>query len=101
MLRLARTVRYDLLDFVLFPLFSGRTRGNGLKLRWGDLDWILGKISVLKEWSGTGTGCPGRWWSHHPWRCSKNVQMWHLGTWFSRQGGVGLTAGLDDLRGLF
>jgi len=17
--------------------------------------------------------CPGKWWSHHPWRCSKNV----------------------------
>jgi len=28
---------------------SGRTRGNGLKLRQGRLDWILGKISSLKE----------------------------------------------------
>jgi len=27
--------------------------------------------------------------------------MWHFGTWFSRHGGVGLTFGLDDLRGLF
>jgi len=25
----------------------------------GDLDWILGKISLLKEWSDIGTGCPG------------------------------------------
>jgi len=32
----------------------------------GGLDWILGKIFLLKEWSGIGTGCPGRWWSHHP-----------------------------------
>ena len=24
----------------------------------GGLDWILGKISLLKEWSGIGTGCP-------------------------------------------
>ena len=24
-----------------------------------------------------------------------------FGTWFSRHGGVGLTVGLDDLRGLF
>ena len=39
----------------------------------GGLGWILGKISLLKEWSGIGTGCPGRWWSHHSWRCSKNV----------------------------
>ena len=30
---------------------SDRVRGNGLKLRWGVLDWILGKISLLKEWS--------------------------------------------------
>jgi len=27
----------------------------------GGLDWILGKISLLKEWSGIGTGCPGKW----------------------------------------
>jgi len=27
--------------------------------------------------------------------------MWHLGTWFSRHGGVGLTVGLDDLKGIF
>ncbi|KAK4827697.1 hypothetical protein QYF61_020975, partial [Mycteria americana] len=25
--------------------------------------------------------------------------MWHFGTWFIRHGGVGLTVGLDDLRG--
>jgi len=67
----------------------------------GGLDWILGKISLLQEWSGIGPGCPGQWWSPHPWRGSKNVWMWHLGTWFSRHGGVGLTFGPDDLRGLF
>jgi len=39
----------------------------------GGLDQILGKISFLKEWSGIGIGCPGRWWSPHPWRGSKNV----------------------------
>jgi len=27
--------------------------------------------------------------------------MWHLGTWFSRHGGVGVMVGPDDLRGLF
>jgi len=45
---------------------SDRTRGNGRKLHRGGLDWLLGKISLLKEWSGAGIGCPGRWWSHHP-----------------------------------
>jgi len=39
----------------------------------GGLDWISGKIFLLEEWSGTGTGCRVRWWSPHPWRCSKNV----------------------------
>jgi len=38
-----------------------------------DLDWILGNISLLKEWLGIRTGCPGKWWSHHPWRCSEKV----------------------------
>jgi len=61
------------------------------------LGWILGKISLLKEWSGIGTGCPGRWLSYHPWRCSKNMQMCHFGTWFSRHGDVGWMVGLDDL----
>jgi len=67
----------------------------------GGLDWILGKISLLREWSGIGTGCPARWWSHRPCRCSKNMQMWHFRLWFSRHGGVGLTLGLDDRRRLF
>jgi len=49
----------------------------------GDSGWILESISSLKEWSGTGTGCPGRWWSHHPWRCSRNLYRLYLWTWFS------------------
>ena len=24
------------------------------------LDWILGKNSLLEDWSGVGTGCPGQ-----------------------------------------
>jgi len=67
----------------------------------GGLDWILGEISLLKEWSGMGPGCPGQWWSPHPCRGSKTVWMWHSGTWFSRRGGVGWMVGLDDLKGLF
>jgi len=39
----------------------------------GGLDELFGKISLLREWSDIGTGCPGKWWSPHPWRCSKNV----------------------------
>lgn len=41
-------------------------------------------------------------WSSKPWECSTNVQMWHLGTWFSReQGSAGLTVGPDYLKDLF
>ena len=28
-------------------------------------------------------GCSGRWWSHWPWRCSRNVWTLCWGTWFS------------------
>ena len=45
--------------------------------------WTLGNITSLKEWSGTGMGCSERWWSHRPWRCSRNVWMLCWETWFS------------------
>ena len=80
------------------PVTGDRTRGNSLR---GGLDGTLGKVSLLQEWSGIGTGCPWWWQSHHPWRGSKTMKMWHFGTWFSRHGGVGVTVGLDDLWGLF
>jgi len=57
---------------LFFQLTNNGTRGNGLKLCQGGLDWELGKISLLREWSDIATGCPGKWWSHHPWRCSKS-----------------------------
>ena len=39
-----------------------------------DSGWTLGNPS-LKGWSGTGMGCPERWWSHRAWWCSKSVWM--------------------------
>jgi len=54
-------------------LTRDRMRGNASSCIRGGLVWISGKISLLKKWSGIGTGCPGRWLSDHPWRCSKNV----------------------------
>jgi len=38
---------------------SYRTRGNGLKLHQWRFRLELGKISLLKEWSGIGIGSPG------------------------------------------
>jgi len=34
-----------------------------------------------KKWLGSGTGCPGRWGNHHPWRCVRTMEMWHWGMW--------------------
>ena len=48
----------------------------------GDLDWMLGKISLLKGWSSIGTGCSGKWLSHHSWRYLRGVDV-DLGTQFS------------------
>jgi len=44
---------------------------------------------------------PGKQWSHHPWRHSRTMEMWHLRTWFIGHGGDGLSVGPDDPRGLF
>ena len=41
----------------------------------GNTDWSVSGKEFLNwcKWSGAGTGCPGRWWSHCPWRCSRNI----------------------------
>jgi len=58
---------------LLSQVTSNKTRGNGLKLRQGRFRLDILKISLLEEWSGIGTGCPGRWLSPHPWRCLNNM----------------------------
>lgn len=45
--------------------------------------WVLGIFFSQKEWWCAGTGCLGWWWSHHPWRYSRDMWMCHWGTWFS------------------
>jgi len=45
--------------------------------------WTLGNTTSLKGWSGTGMGCPERWWRHWAWWCSKSIWMLCWGTWFS------------------
>jgi len=37
--------------------------------------WMSGNTTSLKGWSGTGIGCPERWWSHCAWWCSRSVWM--------------------------
>ncbi|KAK4829326.1 hypothetical protein QYF61_003202 [Mycteria americana] len=79
---------------------SDRMRGNGLKLRRGGLDWMLGNFSSPRGLSSIGTGCPGKWLSRHSWRYLKDVWMRCLETWGSGGfGSVRFMVGLDDLKG--
>jgi len=55
----------------------------------GGSGWVLGKTTPQKERWGIGTGCPGTWWRHHPWRCSKTMEVWYWGTGLAQMVGMG------------
>lgn len=56
---------------------------SGLKLHQRRFRLDLGTFSVQKVLQSFGPGCPGQWWDHQPWKCSKTPGMWHWRTWVS------------------
>ena len=52
--------------------------------------WTSGNTFSLWGWWSTGTGCPGRLWSLHPWRYSKAIWTW---SWAMRSGHPCLSRG--------
>ena len=54
---------------------SDRLEGMASSCTREDSGWTLGNTTSLKGWSGTGMGCPERWWSHRAWWCSKSIWM--------------------------
>jgi len=58
----------------LFSQITGtRTRVNGLKLHQGRFGLDIRKNFFTERDINIGTGCPGTWLNHHPWRYLKDV----------------------------
>lgn len=67
----------------------------------GGIHETLGKASH-KGLSVIGAGCSGKWFTHHPWTCLKDMLMRFLGRWFKGElGSDRLMFALNDLESLF
>ena len=73
------TLHYVSLEVAIWEVLNAKNRKR--YILHNIFIWII--TTSLKGWSGTGMGCPERWWSHRAWWCSKSVWMLCWGTWFS------------------
>lgn len=50
---------------------------------------------VVRDWNR-------QWWNHCPWKCSRDMWVWHLGTWaWGGLGSAGRMVNSNGFRGLF
>jgi len=84
----------------LWVLSISHRGGNKAVCAGMGISWMQARsltVPVSERVDRIGTDCPGRWWGHHPWRCSRTVEMWHLGTWLEGivEGGWGWAWGSE------
>lgn len=68
-------------DRSLLPGNSDRTGGRGPTLHHWRFRFDIRKKVFTEKVVGHRTGCPGRWWSHCPWRCLGKDWTWLWVPW--------------------
>lgn len=79
---------------------SVRMRGHICKLSHGGFRLDIRRNSFMESVLNIRMDCPGRWWSHHLWRCSRKNRSWQSVLWSSWRSGDQSKVGCNDLRGL-
>jgi len=58
-------------------------RRKDLKLHQKRFKLDIRKVYSQKSGQALEWASPGRCWSHHPWRCSRNISILHCRIWFN------------------